>query len=133
MITTRSTTQFTDAVGMKRPRQSYPMSADERDEIAAEFAEFGYRETDDPDEADRRRYYKVEPMGFGRAARPAGLHASNDLGRAQAVFATETKRRPRRSLPSAPERPCPSALAAGRGLARPIHALERFARHRAPA
>jgi hypothetical protein len=45
---------------MKRRHHGYPMPADERDEIASEFGEFGYRETDDPDEADRRRYYKVE-------------------------------------------------------------------------
>jgi hypothetical protein len=45
---------------MKRPRHVYPMTADERDEITGEFAEFGYRETDDSGEADRRRYYKVE-------------------------------------------------------------------------
>jgi hypothetical protein len=36
------------------------MSVDDREELAAEFAEFGFRETDDPDEADRRAYYKVE-------------------------------------------------------------------------
>jgi hypothetical protein len=32
------------------------MSTEEREELS----EFGYRETDDPDEADRRNYYKVE-------------------------------------------------------------------------
>jgi hypothetical protein len=46
---------------MKPPRpSSYPMSADEREELAREFEEFGFRETDDADEADRRNYYKVE-------------------------------------------------------------------------
>jgi hypothetical protein len=46
---------------MKRPRQSsYPMRIEEAEELAGELSEFGYRETDDPDEADRRRYYKVE-------------------------------------------------------------------------
>jgi hypothetical protein len=29
-------------------------------ELAAELSEFGYRETNDSDEADRRRFYKVE-------------------------------------------------------------------------
>jgi hypothetical protein len=46
---------------MKRPRHSsYPMAIEERDDLAGELSEFGYRETEDPDEADRRRYYKVE-------------------------------------------------------------------------
>jgi hypothetical protein len=40
---------------MKKPRHSpYPMPADEREELAREFEQFGYGETDDPDEADRR-------------------------------------------------------------------------------
>jgi hypothetical protein len=33
---------------------SYPMSVDDKEELARELNEFGYRETDDPDEADRR-------------------------------------------------------------------------------
>ena len=46
---------------MKKPRHSnYPMSVEESEELARELDEFGYRETSDPDEADRRRYYKVE-------------------------------------------------------------------------
>jgi hypothetical protein len=36
------------------------MPVEEHDDLARELSEFGYRETDDPDEADRRRYYKVE-------------------------------------------------------------------------
>jgi hypothetical protein len=52
---------------MKRPHQSsYPMEVEEREELARELNEFGYRE-----------------------------HASNDLGRAQAVFASVAKCRPR--------------------------------------
>ena len=43
---------------MKRPRHSsYPMSLEESEELARELDEFGYRETSDPDEADRRRCY----------------------------------------------------------------------------
>jgi GcrA cell cycle regulator len=43
---------------MKRPRHSsFPMAIEEAEELAAELSEFDYRETDD---ADRRRYYKVE-------------------------------------------------------------------------
>ena len=46
---------------MRSARQSsYPMPAEEAEELSAELSEFGYRETDDPDEADRRRFYKVE-------------------------------------------------------------------------
>jgi hypothetical protein len=81
---------------MKPPRHSnYPMSADERDELAREFEEVGFRETDDPDEADRRSYYKVEKWDSTEQHVFQLLHASNDLGRAQAVFMSETNRRPR--------------------------------------
>jgi hypothetical protein len=35
---------------MKRPHHSsYPMPAEERDDLARELEEFGYRETDDAD------------------------------------------------------------------------------------
>jgi hypothetical protein len=79
---------------MRPPRHSgYPMSADEREEIAREFEEFGFRETDDPDEGDRRNYYKVERWDSTEQHVFQLLHASNDLSRAQAVFAGETKRR----------------------------------------
>ena len=36
------------------------MSIEDKDELAREFSEFGYRDTPDPDVADRRNYYKVE-------------------------------------------------------------------------
>jgi hypothetical protein len=71
------------------------MSIEDKDELAQEFAEFGYRATDDPDDADRRRFYKVEKWDAAELHVEALLHASNDLRRAQAVFATEKKRRPR--------------------------------------
>jgi hypothetical protein len=71
------------------------MSIEDKDELAQEFAEFGYRETDDRDDADRRRFYKVEKWVAAELHVVALLHASNDLGRAQAVFAAEKKRRPR--------------------------------------
>jgi hypothetical protein len=81
---------------MKRPRQSsYPMAIDEREELARELSEFGYRETDDPDEADRRNFYKVEKWDGAESRVEVLLHASNDLSRAREVFATEKKRRPR--------------------------------------
>jgi hypothetical protein len=81
---------------MKPPRQSsYPMPLEDAEELAAELSEFGYRETDDADDADRRRYYKVELWDSTEQHVLQLLHASNDLGRAQVVFASETKRRPR--------------------------------------
>jgi hypothetical protein len=81
---------------MKKPRQSsYPMPAEDAGELARELDEFGYRETDDPDEADRRSYYKVERWDSAESQVLQLLHASNDLGRAWAVFTSETKRRPR--------------------------------------
>jgi hypothetical protein len=69
--------------------------AEDREELAREFEEFGFRETDDPDEADRRSYYKVEKWDSTEQHVFQLLHASNDLGRAQAVFTSETNRRPR--------------------------------------
>jgi hypothetical protein len=36
------------------------MAVENMADLARELSEFGYRETNDPDEADRRRYYKVE-------------------------------------------------------------------------
>jgi hypothetical protein len=68
---------------MKKPRQSsYPMPVEDAEELAAELPEFGYRETDDADEADRRRYYKVELWDSTEQHVLQLLHASNDLGRA---------------------------------------------------
>jgi hypothetical protein len=53
---------------MKKPhKSSFPMAVEGMADLAHEFSEFGYRETDDPDEADRRGYYKVE-VGRRRAA-----------------------------------------------------------------
>ena len=45
------------------------MSIEDYDELAQEFAEFGYRETFDPNDADRRNFYKVEKWDA------AGLHS----------------------------------------------------------
>jgi hypothetical protein len=81
---------------MKTPRHaSYPMPLEEREELARELSEFGYRETDDPDEADRRNFYKVEKWDATELHVVELLHASNDLSRAKEVFAAEKKRRPR--------------------------------------
>lgn len=46
------------------------------------------------DGADRRNHYKVEKWYNGEQHVEL-LHASNDLGRAQALFATQTHRPPR--------------------------------------
>jgi hypothetical protein len=79
---------------MRKPRQSnYPMAAEDRETLAEELERFGYRETDDPDEADRRNLY--EKWDAGELHIEALLHASNDLSRAREVFATEKRRRPR--------------------------------------
>jgi hypothetical protein len=81
---------------MKRPRHSsYPMSLEESEELARELDGFGYRETDDPDEADRRRYYKVEKWDTDELHVEALLYASNDLSKARATFAGWRARRPR--------------------------------------
>jgi hypothetical protein len=81
---------------MKKPRQSsHPMPLEESEELARELDEFGYRETADPDEADRRRFYKVEKWDAPELHVEALLHASNDLSRARSIFAAEKTRRPR--------------------------------------
>jgi hypothetical protein len=61
---------------------------------AAELSEFGQRETDDPDEADRRQYYKVERWDAAEQHVEALLCASNDLSKARAIFAEWKARRP---------------------------------------
>ena len=60
-----------------------------------EREEFGYRATTDPDNADRRRFYKVEKWDSAELQVEALPHASNDLSRTRAVFAAEKARRPR--------------------------------------
>jgi hypothetical protein len=80
---------------MKKRSASYPMSLDDRDELARELEEFGYRETSDPDDADRRNYYKVEKWDPADLHVTALLHASNDLTKARVIFAEEKRRRPR--------------------------------------
>jgi hypothetical protein len=65
---------------MKKPCHSnYPMAAEDAEELAHELSEFGFRETDDPEEADRRRYYKVERWDSAESQVLQFLHASNDL------------------------------------------------------
>jgi hypothetical protein len=70
------------------------MTAEDRDQLASELEEFGYRETDDPDTADQRRYYKVEKWDADELHVEALLYASNDLSKARAIFAALKARRP---------------------------------------
>jgi hypothetical protein len=96
---------------MKSPRHSsYPMPAEDAEELARELSEFGYRETDDADEADRRRFYKVEKWDAAEVHVLELVHASNDLSRARAVFAAEAPAA--RPVHAAPEHPRAGALAA---------------------
>jgi hypothetical protein len=79
---------------MKPPRHSsYPMPIEDVEALAAEFSEFGYRETDDPIEADRRNYYKVDscctratisagPKRYSPAKRNGGPAAATSCGKA---------------------------------------------------
>ena len=55
------------------------MSIEDKDELAQEFAEFGYRETSDPNDADRRNFYKVEKWDAAELHVESLIHASNDL------------------------------------------------------
>jgi hypothetical protein len=64
-------------------------------DLAHQFSEFGYQETNDPDEADRRRYYKVEKWDAAEQHVEALLYASNDLSKAKAMFAAWKEARPR--------------------------------------
>jgi hypothetical protein len=63
----------------KPPKSSFPMAVEGMADLAHEFSDFGYQETDDPDEADRRRYYKVEKWDAAEQHVEAFLCASNDL------------------------------------------------------
>jgi hypothetical protein len=64
-----------------KERSSYPMSVEDRDELARELEQFGYREISDPDDADRCRFYEVEKWDAAELHVEALLHASNDLTR----------------------------------------------------
>jgi hypothetical protein len=84
--------------------------------LAAELSEFGYSETDNADEADRRSYYKVERWDSTEQHVFQLLHASNDLGRAQSHLCERDEAPTARSLPSPPRDPGSEALAAGSRL-----------------
>ena len=73
---------------MKEARSSYPMSVDERDQIERELDEFGYRETHDPDIAERRRSTRSRG-GTLTSCTSKRSSASNDLTKAKAILAAE--------------------------------------------
>ena len=84
------------------------------EELARELDEFGYRETDDPDEADRRRYYKVEKWDAEScASRRCCMPATTGLGRARCSPREEASAA--RVVTPAPEHPRAAALAARSG------------------
>jgi|HubBroStandDraft_6_1064221.scaffolds.fasta_scaffold764373_2 hypothetical protein len=98
---------------MKRPHQSsYPMAVEECEELAREFNEFGYRETNDPDEADRRSFYKVERWDSTEQHRvPAAAREQRPRPR-PSHFCERDEAPATRSLPSPPRHQSPEALAA---------------------
>ena len=55
-------------------------------------------ETDDPNYADARRFYKVERWTNDGLYIAGMLYAGNDLQRARSIFAAGIKRRPRARL-----------------------------------
>jgi hypothetical protein len=55
-------------------------------------------ETDDPNNADARNYYKVERWTNDGLYVAGMLYAGNDLERARNIFAAGIKRRPRARL-----------------------------------
>jgi hypothetical protein len=66
---------------------NYPMAVEEMAKLAAYLSESVYRETNDPDEADRWRFYKVERWNSAEQHVVELLYANNDLSKAKAMFA----------------------------------------------
>jgi hypothetical protein len=79
----------------KPPKSSFPIAVEGMADLAHEFSEFGYQETEDANEADRRRYYKVERWDAAEQHVEALLYASNHLSKAKAMFAAWKEARPR--------------------------------------
>jgi hypothetical protein len=71
------------------------MPIEDAEELARELDEFRYRETTDPDEADLRRFYKVERWDAAEMHVEGLPYASNDLSKARAIFAAWKTLRPR--------------------------------------
>jgi len=75
-------------------KPTYPMSIEDKDELAHEFSEFGYRDTSDPDVADRRNYYKVEKWSRDGQRVTELLFEGSSLDKANRVFDRCAKHRP---------------------------------------
>jgi hypothetical protein len=59
------------------------------------MSDWSDEQTDDPHYADDRNFYKVEKWSKDDQRIEAMLYAGSNLDRAGAIFAAETKRRPR--------------------------------------
>src|SRR5580693_9382723 len=88
------------------------MSIEDKDELAQEFAEFGYRETSDPKDADRRNFYKVEKWDAAELRVELLIHASNEPGVCKSDLRHRKKAPTARWLHVTPRHPRPGALAA---------------------
>ena len=98
---------------MKRPQHSsYPMPVEGAEELARELSEFGYRETTDPDEAERRTLLQGREMGRRRAAH-RGAPARQQRPRPGAGGLRHREEAPAARPPyAAPGNPCVATLAA---------------------
>ena len=101
---------------------TYPMSIEDKDELAQEFAEFGYRETFDPNDADRRNFYKVEKWDAAElhieALIKSDLRQRKEPPTARSLYVTPRHPRPRTlAAPCAAlianEKPRPTGFVAG--------------------
>jgi hypothetical protein len=93
----------------------------------AELSEFGCRETSDPDEADRRRLYKVEKWDADELHVEALLHApphhplaARAAGPAMTIGLATSARWPERFGTAQPERAAAGKAALSRFLAQTI-------------
>ena len=88
------------------------MSIEDYDELAQEFAEFGYRETSDPTDADRRNFYKVEKWDAAELDVSKRSHTPPTTWSVQRRSSPAKKTPTARSLHVTPRPPRPRALAA---------------------
>ena len=93
-------------------KATYPMSIEDKDELAQEFAEFGYRETFDPNDADRRNFYKVEKWDAAELARRSAHTRLQRPGMCKSDLRQRKEPPTARSLHVTPRHPRPRALAA---------------------
>ena len=91
---------------------TYPMSIEDKDELAQEFAEFGYRETFDPNGADGRNFYKVEKWDAAELHIEVLIHRLQRPGMCKSDLRQRKEPPTARSLYVTPRHPRPRALAA---------------------